>query len=181
MPRINPINEKTATPDAAGILGAVRQKLGTVPNLISTMANSPAVARAYLGFSEDLSTGSLSLRLREQIALRVGEQNGCEYCVAAHTVLGKGAGLNQEETRNARMALSGNKKERVALEFASRVVHKRGKVSDEDVNMVRNAGYSDGEINEIVANVVLNIFTNYTNLVAGTELDFPPAPDLAAA
>ena len=145
------------------------------------MANSPAVANAYLGYSQTLATGSLSPRLREKIALLTGQENGCEYCVAAHTVLGKGAGLSQEETRHARKGISDDVKERAALEFAGRVLSERGKVSDADVEKVRNAGYTDGEINEIVANVVLNILTNYSNLVAGTELDFPAAPELAAA
>ncbi|HSR63884.1 MAG TPA: carboxymuconolactone decarboxylase family protein [Gammaproteobacteria bacterium] len=181
MPRIRPINEKTADPVATEILEMVRKKMGSIPNLITTMVNSPAVARAYLGFSQALSTGNLPPRLREQIALLVGEANNCEYCVAAHTVLGKGAGLSEEETRNARMGFSSDRKERAVIEFARQVVYQRGKVSDEDVEQVRTAGYTDGEISEIVANVVLNVFTNYFNLVAGTEVDFPAAPTLATA
>lgn len=181
MARINPVNRSAADAATGRLLDGVQKKLGIVPNLIATMANSPAVANAYLGFSQSLSTGTLPARLREQLALVVGETNSCEYCVAAHTTLGKGAGLSEEETCDARRAVAGNDKERAALEFARKIVTDRGNVSDDDVHAVRQAGYSDGEIGEIVANVALNIFTNYFNHVAGTEVDFPVAPQLAAA
>jgi len=181
MPRIQPVDQNTADAATAELLGSVKNKLGTVPNIVATMANSPAVAKAYLGFSQALSAGSLSPRLREQLALVVGETNGCGYCVAAHTALGKGAGLTEAETCDARRANSSCKKEQTALEFARKVVNDRGVVSDADVEQLRQAGYTDGEVGEIVANVALNIFTNYFNHVAGTEVDFPAAPSLAAA
>lgn len=181
MSRIRPIDKSTADSSAAELLGAVRKKLGSVPNLIATMAHSPAVAKAYLGFNQALSTGTLPPRLREQIALVVGETNQCAYCLAAHTVLGKAAGLSEQETRAARRGTSPVEKERVALDFARQLVQDRGVVADADLERVRRAGYTDGEIAEIVANVALNLFTNYFNHVAGTEVDFPAAPGLAAA
>jgi uncharacterized peroxidase-related enzyme len=155
--------------------------LGGVPNLLATMAQSPAVAQAYLCFSQSLAAGTLPARLREQIALVLGETNGCNYCLAAHTALGKGAGLTEEETCDARRAAPRDDKERAALEFARQIVQERGMVSDADVERVRQAGYTDGQIAEIVAGVALNIFSNYFNHVAGTEVDFPAAPCLAAA
>ncbi len=181
MPRINPVNRDAADAATGRLLDSVQKKLGIVPNLIATMANSPAVANAYLGFSQSLSTGTLSPRLREQLALVVGETNGCQYCVAAHTALGQGAGLTEGETCDARRAVAADDKERAALEFARTIVIERGNVSDDDVDAVRQAGYTDGEIGEIVANVALNLFTNYFNHVAGTEVDFPIAPELAVA
>ncbi len=181
MPRIHPVNKNNAEPKTANLLGTVEKKMGLVPNIIATMANSPAVAQAYLGFSQSLSTGKLSARLREQIALVVGETNNCGYCLAAHTALGKGVGLTEGETCDARRAEATDDKERAALQFARTIVSERGWVSDEDVQAVRQAGYDDGQIAEIVANVALNIFTNYFNHVAGTEVDFPVAPELTAA
>lgn len=181
MPRIQPVNKDNADPATTNLLGTVKKKLGVVPNIIATMANSTAVANAYLGFSQSLSGGSLPARLREQIALVVGETNNCGYCVAAHTALGKGTGLTEAETCDARRAQAKDEKEHVALVFAQKVVSERGWVSDEDVQHVRQAGYTDGEIGEIVANVALNIFTNYFNHVAGTEVDFPAAPELTTA
>lgn len=181
MPRIQPVNKDNADPATANLLETVKKKLGIVPNIIATMANSTAVANAYLGFSQSLSGGSLPARLREQIALVVGETNNCGYCVAAHTALGKGAGLTEAETCDARRAQAKDEKEEAALVFAQKVVSERGWISDEDVQHVRQAGYTDGEIGEIVANVALNIFTNYFNHVAGTEVDFPAAPELTTA
>jgi len=181
MARIEPVNAQTADTQTAELLGSVRKKLGLVPNLVATMAHSPAVAKAYLGFSQALSGGILPARLREQIALVVAETNGCDYCLAAHTALGKGAGLSEGEACDARRAVARDASERAALEFARATVRERGVVSDADVERIRQAGYTDGEVGEIVANVALNLFTNYFNHVAGTEVDFPAAPSLAAA
>jgi uncharacterized peroxidase-related enzyme len=181
MSRIQPVNQNTADAATAELLGSVKKKLGTVPNIVATMANSPAVAKAYLGFSQALSGGTLPPRLREQIALVVGETNDCDYCVAAHTTIGKGVGLTEAETCDARRACSSCKKEQTVLEFARKVVEERGVVADADVEQLRQAGYTDGEVGEIVANVALNLFTNYFNHVAGTEVDFPAAACLDAA
>ena len=179
MPRIAPIHPETASPAAAELLTAVKKKMGVVPNIIATMAQSTSVANAYLGFSQSLAGGLLSPRLREQIALAVGEANECQYCVAAHSMLGKKAGLTEADTEAARRGSATDAKEARALEFARAVVAQRGHVADADVQELRNAGYSDGEIVEIVAHVALNLFTNYFNHVADTEIDFPAAPELA--
>ena len=181
MPRIQPVNRDTAPAATANLLAEVQQKMGMVPNIVATMAQSKAVADAYLGFSQALASGSLPARLREQIALAVGETNGCHYCVSAHTALGKKAGLSEQQTCDARRAMADDKKGSRALQFARKIVTDRGMVADEEVERVRQAGYTDGEIGEIVANVALNIFTNYFNHVAGTETDFPVAPELAVA
>jgi len=180
MPRIQPVRKETADSTTTELLKTVEEKMGQVPNIIATMANSHAVADAYLRFSQSLSGGTLPARLREQIALVVGETNNCGYCVAAHTALGKGAGLTESETCDARRGRAKCEKERAAIEFARTIVNQRGWVTDEDVQGIRQAGYNDGEIAEIVANVALNIFTNYFNHVAGTEVDFPAVPEPAA-
>ncbi len=181
MPRIQPVQKQFADADTAKLLAGVEKKLGKVPNIVATMANSTAVANAYLGFSQALAGGSLPAPLREQLALVVGETNGCDYCLAAHTALGKRAGLSDEEARDARRAEAKDTKVRAALEFARQIVNDRGHVSDQDVERVRQAGYNDGEIAEIVAHVALNTFTNYFNHVADTEVDFPAAPELTSA
>jgi uncharacterized peroxidase-related enzyme len=179
MSRINPVNPENANPKALEILTAVHQALGIVPNMVSTMAQSPAVASAYVGFSHALSQGSLSAKSRERLALVVAEENSCNYCLAAHTFLGGKAGLSEQEILDNRRGNSDEPKVAAALAFARKLVRNRGQVSDADVAAVRQAGFSDGEIAEIIANVVLNIFTNYFNVAAGVEIDFPPAPALA--
>jgi uncharacterized peroxidase-related enzyme len=175
MPRINPVTWN-ANPKTRSLLEGVEKKLGTVPNLIGTMAQSPAVAQAYLGFSQAVAGGSLPAALREQIALTVSEANQCDYCVSAHCFLGSKAGLTESELLDARHGTASNEKTHAALTFARKIVDDRGHVNDEDVEEVRRAGYSDGEIAEIVANVALSIFTNYFNHVADTEIDFPVVP-----
>ena len=178
MPRIQPVRLETADPRTAELLNGVKKKLGVVPNLVSTMARSPAVANAYLGFSQALAGGSLPAGLREQIALTVGQANECGYCVAAHCAIGQKAGLTESDVTQARRGTATDEKVKAALAFARTLVDQRGRVTDADLDRVRSAGYNDGEVNEIVANVALNIFTNYFNHVAETEIDFPAAPYL---
>lgn len=177
MPRIQPVRPETADPKTAELLGGVKKKLGMVPNLISTMAQSTAVANAYLGFSQTLAGGSLPPRLREQIALTVGQANECGYCIAAHCAIGQKAGLSVSEVAQARKGTAADDKDKAALVFARKLVDQRGRVTDADLDQVRRVGYGDGEISEIVANVALNLFTNYFNHVADTEIDFPTPPE----
>ena len=180
MPRIQPISPESASAEQQQILATVKKGLGLVPNLVATLAQSPAAANAYLSFSGALAKGSLPRKLQEQIALVVGETNACDYCVAAHTLLGGKAGLSQAETLAARAAEAGDPKTEAALVFAKKIVSERGLVNDADVSALRQHGFTDGDIAEIVASTALNIFTNYFNHVAGTVVDFPAAPKLAA-
>jgi len=181
MPRIQPMNTETAQGEAATILADVKQKMGMVPNIVATMANSPAVAKAYLAFSGALGEGLLPGSLRERIALTVGQANSCDYCVSAHAALGKMAGLTAEEITQARLGTAPSEKEAAALEFARQLVDQRGLATDTDIDTVRAAGYNDGEIAELVANVALNLFTNYFNHVTDPQIDFPVAPALQTA
>lgn len=173
MPRLNAIDPKEATGKAKELLDGVKTKIGMVPNLMRTFANSPAALEGYLNFSGALGGGVLDAKLREQIALAVADANNCEYCLSAHTAIGKMVGLNENELVASRRASSDDAKTSAALMFAHQIVVKRGEVDDTDVRTVRAAGYSDGEITEIIANVALNIFTNYFNHIAQTVVDFP--------
>lgn len=180
MQRITPVNPQTARGRARELLDAVKARLGIVPNMTRAMAVSPPVLQAYVGFLGALGQGVLPARVREQLALDVGEANGCDYCVSAHSLLGQRAGLTEQDILDGRRGASADPKEDVLLRFARTVLEKRGAVEDADVALVRAAGYGDAEIAEVVANVGLNVFTNYFNNVAGTDLDFPKAPALPA-
>ena len=180
MERITPVNLQAAQGRAKELLDAVQAKLGIVPNSTRAMAVSPAVLEAYLGFSGALSHGVLPARVREQLALDVGEENNCDYCVAAHCAIGKHAGLTDEAILDSRRGTSTDPKTAALLRFARTIVEKRGVVEDADVAAVRVAGSGDAEIAEVVAHVALNVFTNYFNNVAGTAIDFPRAPALSA-
>lgn len=173
MTRIQPINYEHSTGKAKELLDAVKAKLGMTPNMMKTMAQSTAVLEAYLNFSGALGGGKLSARLREQIALITAEINGCGYCASAHTAIGKMVGLGEDAILAARNGNAADAKTDAALKFAGAVIVNRGEVSDADLQAVKSAGFSDGEIGEIIANVALNIFTNYFNEIAKTDIDFP--------
>jgi uncharacterized peroxidase-related enzyme len=175
MTRLNTLDPKVAEGKAQELLGAVKAKMGIVPNLTKVMANSPAVLEGYLGLSGALAGGSLPPKLRELLAVTVGVANGCDYCVSAHTAIGKRVGLAAEQIDAARKGTATDPKTAAAVEFARKLVATRGKATDADLEAVRAAGYGDGEITEIVGHVALNTFTNYLNNVADTEIDFPKA------
>jgi len=173
MSRLTAIQPQAATGKAKELLDAVQAKFKITPNMMKVMANSPAVLEAYLSFNGALGNGALDAKLREEIALEVGEQNSCQYCVSAHTAIGKLTGLTDSEINQAREARSGSARNAAALQFARQLVMKRGRATDADVEAVRRVGFSDGEIGEIIAHVALNIFTNYFNNTAEVEVDFP--------
>lgn len=176
MPRINPVNPDQTTDKAQQLLDKAKAKLGGVPNLLKTFAHSHAALEAYLNLSGALSGGQLNGKTREQIALAIGQTNNCDYCVAAHTAIGKSHGLTEEQTVAARKFTGVDDKTTAILTFARKVVDERGWVSDQDLAAARNAGVTDAEITEVVANVALNIYTNYMNHVADTDVDFPAPP-----
>ena len=173
MQRISAIDPTQATGKSKQLLDGVQAKLGITPNLIKTLATAPAALEAYLNFNGALSTGVLDAKFREQIALTVAQANSCEYCLSAHSAIGKMVGLKPEEIESSRESRSTDSKRDAGLKFAQAIVVQRGELSDSAVENVRKVGYSDGEITEIVANVALNIFTNYFNHIARTDVDFP--------
>lgn len=175
--RITPLDPARAQGKTKELLDAVQSKLGKTPNMMRAMAQSPAVLEGYLNLSGALSKGTLGTKLGEQLALTIGEANDCEYCLAAHTAIGGMVGLPADEVNAARQAESADPRAAAALQFANAIVRERGAVSDADVKRVRDAGFNEGQIGEIVAHVALNVFTNYFNTVARTPIDFPaPQP-----
>jgi uncharacterized peroxidase-related enzyme len=178
IPALDPVN---ATGQNAALFTAVKGKLGVVPNLMRTLGQSPAALDGYLSFSGKLAAGVLPAKVREQIALTVAEANSCDYCLAAHSLLGKGAGLSPDAILDARRVQATDPKTDALLKFAVTVVESRGQVSDEALAAVRAAGANDAELIETVAHVALNILTNYTNNVARTVVDFPKAAPLPVA
>jgi uncharacterized peroxidase-related enzyme len=173
MQRITAIDPQAATGTAKALLDGVQHKLGFVPNLMSTLAVSPATLDAYLSFGDRLGHGILSPKLREQLAVTVAYSNSCQYCLAAHTAIGGLLGLTPAQQEAAYTADSTDPRTAAALQFAQELVQNQGHVSDEEVAKVREAGYGDAEIAEIVGHVALNVFTNYFNTVAQTDVDFP--------
>lgn len=152
---------------------AIKGKLGMVPNLFQTLAQSPAVLESYLNFSGALNKTKISAGLREQIALTVAGANGCDYCASAHTAIGKMVKLESPEMTMNLEGKSADAKTQAALTFCRQVVETRGHVKDADVSALRTSGFSDQEIVEIVAVTMQNMFTNYANHIFATAIDFP--------
>ena len=174
MPRLTPIDPAQAEGKAKALLDGVQKALGTTPNLLRTLAHSPAALQAYLDLGKALGGGSLSAKTREAIALTVAGENGCDYCASAHTAIGRQLGVAASELARNLEGRSDDPKLSAILRFVDAVVVKRGWVSDADLREAREAGVSDGEIAEVVAAVAANTFSNYFNQVAGTKIDFPP-------
>ncbi|MEO5756836.1 MAG: carboxymuconolactone decarboxylase family protein [Mesorhizobium sp.] len=175
MPRIvTPSSIADAPAAAQPMLQAVEKQLGVVPNLFRMVANSPAALEGYLAMSGALAKGRLPAPTRERIALAVAEINGCSYCLSAHSYLGKNlARLDDAEMLANRHGGSTDAKAAAAVRFAVAVARSRGHVGDADLAAVRLAGYDEAQIIEIVQHVALNVWTNYINEVAQTEIDFP--------
>ena len=156
------------------LLQAVKKLIGSVPNLFRMVGNSPAALEGYLGLNGALAKGKLDAKTRERIALAVAEINGCDYCLAAHTYMGKNlAKLDDVEIAANRHGTSSDVKADAAVRFAAKITTSRGHVSLQDLQATKNAGFSDAEIVEIISHVALNTLTNYVNNVTGTDIDFP--------
>ena len=173
MPRIAPLDPETATGPSRELLDAVQQKLGFQPNLLKTMAQSPAALKMYLAMSEALSTTSLSAKVRESVALSIATVNGCEYCGAAHAAVGKAVGLDAGEIARNLHGQSGDPKTQASIDFALATVKKQGWLDSSDLDAARKAGLTEAELSELIAIVAFNVYTNYFNHIAETQIDFP--------
>ena len=118
MARISQISPEAATGRAKDLLDAVKQKLGLVPNMTRAMANAPAVLDGYLQLSGALGKGSLPAKAREQIALAVAQANECDYCLAAHSAIGRMAGLTADQIRDSRLGTSVDPRTDALIRFA---------------------------------------------------------------
>lgn len=173
MQRIPAINQATAEGRARELLDRIQEKNGKVHNLFLTLAHSPAALETLMTMSATLDQGVLTRRQREQIAISVAQLNGCEYCLSAHMVLGKMATLSPEELEAARRGESADPRTAALLGLTRAIVEQRGQLTDEQLAQARQAGLSDAELTEVVAHVAHNIFTNYFNMIARTDLDWP--------
>ncbi len=155
------------------ILDAVQKQLGVVPNMFRLLAQSPAVLQGFTASNGALAK-ALDVKTRERIALAVAQVNGCDYCLSAHSYLALNlAKIAPEEVALNRRGESGDAKANAAVSFAAKIVRERGHIDDTDVKAVRDAGFTDGQIVEILAVTAENIFTNLLNVVAETDIDFP--------
>lgn len=173
MNRVPLIDRNATSPERKQLLDTIHGAFGATPNMFRGVANSPAALSSMWAAFGALGNGALGARLGEQIAIAVANRNACEYCLAAHTALGRKAGVSAEQMQDAQSGNSTDSKVHAALQFAVKLVDQRGQVGDADVRALRVAGYDDEQIVEIIAHVALNLFTNYVNIALDVPLDFP--------
>ena len=173
MHRIPLIDRHATTPERQQLLDQIHAAFGASPNMFRAVAHAPAALRSMWGSFGALGQGVIGAQLGEQIAVAVANRNQCHYCLAAHTALGKQAGLGGESLHAAQRGQSSDTRTHAALRFALAIVERRGQVSDAELQAVRDVGFNDEALVEIVAHVALNLFTNYVNIVFAVPVDFP--------
>lgn len=173
MTRIKTIDSSNANAEQTELLNAIHGQLGMVPNFLKVFANSPVALRAFLGLHGIANDGSLDALTRERIALALAQQNGCEYCVSAHTAIGRKTGLSAEEVTAARAGTSEDAQAAVAVKFARSLMEKTGEIGALELAEVRSAGYSDSDIVEIITHVGMNFLTNVLGKASQIDIDFP--------
>jgi uncharacterized peroxidase-related enzyme len=173
MNKINPIQLEDASQASLAVLEVVNKKLGRVPAMYKVMANSSAVLDAYVKLNGVLSAGAIGSKMAEMIALATAEHNGCSYCLSAHTFLGTKAGLTEQQIHDSKTFHADTEKSEAGLQFAKKILISPNKISSDDIIPLKNNGFTEGEILEIIANVIRNLFTNYVNIVSNTEIDWP--------
>lgn len=174
MTNFAPIEPETATGEVADLLAQVQKSLGLVPNMTKVMANSPTLLRSYLALSGEAGKGVLKPAVRERLAIATAQLNGCEYCLSAHTYIGANiAKVDAGELSSARAAESSDAHVAALLKLSNAIAGNGGKVDDEELQAARDAGVSDEEIGEVVVNLALNTLTNYFNVLAHVDNDWP--------
>jgi len=171
LPQLNPAE---ATGEAATLLGQLKKSVGSVPNMAKAMANSPALLKGWMSLSDALDGGVLPAAVRERLALATAEYNRCAYCLSAHTFLGMHVSrIDSEEIERARQADSTDPHTAALLALSDAIARGRGTVDETVLKSARSTGVTYAEIAEVVGNLALNVLTNYFNLVAETDNEFP--------
>lgn len=167
------VDHESASGTVKDQLDQIHAAFGTVPAMFRAVANSPAALTSMWSSFGAFGDGALGPALGEQVAVAVANRNSCEYCLAAHTALGRRAGLSREALTAAQDGRSEDPRTAALLGFALTLVEQRGQVTPQDVQAVRDQGWEDEHIVEVIAQVALNLFTNYVNIALDVPVDFP--------
>jgi len=170
------VDPATVSGTAKEHLDQIQATFGTVPAMFRAVAHSPATLASMWGAFGAFGAGTLGPALSEQIAVAVANHNSCKYCLAAHTALGRKAGVTREAMAAAQTGTSTDPRDAALLAFALKLVDRRGQVTAEDLRTVRDIGWNDEQVVEVIGQVALNLFTNYVNLALDVPVDFPDVP-----
>lgn len=171
--RVPLVDRTAATGSVRTVLDQIHGAFGATPNMFRAVANSPAALQSMWAAFGALGGGVIGVALGEQIAVAVANRNACDYCLAAHTALGRKAGVSGDDLAAAQSGESADPRTAAVLRFALKLVNERGQVDATDVQALRDQGWSDEHIVEIVGHVALNLFTNYVNVALAVPVDFP--------
>ncbi|MBP0622350.1 carboxymuconolactone decarboxylase family protein [Cupriavidus consociatus] len=173
MPRTAALKPEHVPADSKPTLDAITRSIGFTPNMMATFAQSPIAFNSWATLLGSLSK-ALDVKTRDSIGLAVSEVNGCNYCLTVHSYTAEHlAKLPADEVILARKGRANDPKRDAAVQFARKVIEARGNVTDADLNAVREAGYTDANVMEIVALVAMYSLTNFFNNVFDPEKDFP--------
>jgi len=178
MPRLRTVGESDATGKVKEIYDSVKSRIGMIPNIFKGMASSPVALQAYVALDQLISEGKLSGVEQEIVRLVVSQFNGCQYCLAAHSLLGKLKGLSDEQIMDIRRGKADDAKYAALVQFTRRVLESKGLVTDEEIAAFRAAGYSDEHMGEVVTIIAQKTLSNFFNHINDTQVDFPPAPEI---
>ncbi len=176
--QITPLESQQADPNVKQMYQAIENKFHMLPNIFKNMGHSGVALKAFLDLSEAANHSSIPPKLREKLALAVGQANGCQYCLSAHTLGAKATGISENEIMDARKARASIPKEAAILDFAKKVVEKKAHIDEKELASLKAAGVNDQEIVDAILVIMVNMYTNYFNLITGTKVDFPNAPEL---
>jgi uncharacterized peroxidase-related enzyme len=175
MSRIQTPAITTATGASAEVFDQIKKAIGSVPNTYATIGFSgPAALKSVLAADAVLAAGSLPKADQETIKLLVSSTAGCDYCVAAHSLLGKVAGLSPDALRHIRTGEpTGDNKRDTLIRFVKLLASTSGTIAESEVAAVRGAGYTDQQLVEISLAIATTTFTNAFNRINDTAIDFP--------
>lgn len=180
MPKLTALTRQEAPLENQPVFDQLKQAIGMVPNLYATYAHSPVALKAVLQFDETLKGGSFTKREVEAIALAIAEANACDYCLAAHTAIGKMNGFTEAETIELRTLKSSDEKLLALTSLTQSITITRGRPEESSIQAFYNAGYDKAALVELIGFVAVNTYNNYLNNIAETAIDFPEAPALVA-
>ena len=158
--------------DTQKIFDGLKQKIGMVPNIYAAIAHSPVMLKALLAYGETIKSGEFSPKETEAIALTTGEENSCQYCLSAHSAIAQKLGFNEQEIVQLRKGGIEDTKLKALTALTREIVAQRGYPSHGLIEEFFSVGYSQAALAELIGLISLNIFTNYFNHIAKTEIDF---------
>lgn len=160
------------------VFSAIKQKVGMLPNLYAAMGNSPQLLKGFLAFEDTLKKGVFSAKENEAIALAASQSNGCNYCLAAHSTMGKMFGYTENEMIDIRKGTVVDNKLNALTTLARELTEKKGKASQNSIDQFLSVGYTHQAFAELIGMVAIRNLTNYIFSNGEFEIDFPKAASL---